>query len=84
MCRIFHENLSLIGQIVFSKSCQPGRKTMFQEKRDLLLFIKILCKSSDSKFLFLNLLLTFIQQCLLHIFHLQFSHNSYPLPIGHS
>ena len=31
MCRIFHENLSLIGQIVFSKSCQPGRKTVFRE-----------------------------------------------------
>ena len=52
MCRIFHENLSLIGQIVFSKSCQPDRKTLFREKRDLLLFTKILCKSSDSKIFF--------------------------------
>ena len=31
MCRIFHEILSSIGQIVFSKSCQPGRKTLFRE-----------------------------------------------------
>ena len=31
MCRIFHENLSFIGQIVFSKSCQPDRKTLFRE-----------------------------------------------------
>ena len=31
MCRIFHENLSLIGQIVFSKSYQPDRKTLFRE-----------------------------------------------------
>ena len=64
MCRISHENLSLIGQIVFSKSCQLGRKTLFREKRDLLLFTKILCKSSDSKIFFKKLLLTFIQQHL--------------------
>ena len=31
MYRIFHENLSLIGQIVLSKSCQPGQKTLFRE-----------------------------------------------------
>ena len=51
MCKIFYENLSSIGRIVFSKSCQPGRKTLFREKRDLLLFIKILCNNSEiSKF----------------------------------
>ena len=75
MCRITYQNFSLIGSIVFLKSCQPGEKTLFREKR---VFTR---KRSEKGFYLKKVSLTVNQRRLLHKLSLLFLHNLHFPPI---